>query len=109
MKKLTALIAGLATAFASFAALANSTMDVLLGGAELEISSSEGSYTVQFSDDGSYTTSLGYGGTWSLDGDELCFERDSGEAGCSDLPEGMDVGDSWDGDVAGTAVTFTIV
>ncbi|MEL6364940.1 MAG: hypothetical protein AAFR11_08875 [Pseudomonadota bacterium] len=109
MKKVLAFIAAAGTAFASFAALANSTMDVLLGGAELEIASSEGSYTVQFSDDGTYTTSLGYGGTWSLDGDELCFERDSGESGCSDLPEGMDVGDSWDGDVAGTSVTFTIV
>lgn len=109
MKKLIAIIAAAGTALASFAAFANSTMDVLTGGAELEISSDGGSYTVQFDADGTYTTSAGWSGSWELQGDELCFERTTGESGCSVLPEGKTAGDSWEGDVAGTAVTFTII
>jgi len=107
MKKVFAVLAGSALAFG--AALANDTMDVLTGGATLQIETDQGSYTVEFSDDGSYTTSLGYGGTWTNDGEEVCFERDTGESGCGPLPDGMGVGDSWDGDVAGTAATFTIL
>ena len=107
MKKL--LAAAFGAAFALGTAFANSTMDVLTGGAELEISGAEGSYTASFDADGTYTTSIGTEGTWELDGDELCFERSTGETGCSELPEGMGVGDSWDGEVQGQSVTFTIV
>ena len=69
MKKL--LAAAFGAAFALGTAFANSTMDVLTGGAELEISGAEGSYTASFDADGTYTTSVGTEGTWELDGEEL--------------------------------------
>lgn len=114
MKRITklaaALVAAIVCAFAALPALASDTMDLLTsGGAVLQVSSDEGSYTTTFNADGTYTTSAGYDGVWSLDGDQLCFKRSTGESGCARVPDGLGVGDSWDGEVTGTAVTFTIV
>lgn len=76
----------------------------------LQVDTGEIQYTTYFEADGTYTTSIGISGTWSLDGDQFCVERESGEANCQPLMEGLSVGDSWTGQNAdGSEVTFTLV
>ncbi len=76
----------------------------------LEVSGPEGAYTVFFEADGSYTTNVGIAGSWHVDGDQFCVERDSGAANCQPLMADLAVGDSWTGQNAnGDEVTFTLI
>ncbi|WP_291844157.1 hypothetical protein [Maricaulis sp.] len=92
------------------AALQASPVDTLVANA-LEVSTAQGSYITYFEADGTYTTNAGIAGTWWVDGNELCFQRSTGEGGCAPLGDAEDVGASWTGVNAATGqtVTYTIV
>jgi len=91
-------------------ALQASPVDTLVANA-LEVSTTQGSYITYFDADGTYTTNIGISGTWWVNGNELCFERSTGEGGCAPLGEAEAVGASWSGVNAATGetVTYTIV
>lgn len=77
----------------------------------LEVSTAAGSYITYFEADGTYTTSVGIEGTWSIEGEEICVERSTGEAGCVPMMDGLELGSTWEGENAATGetVTYTIV
>ncbi len=67
-------------------------------------------YTVMLEADGTYSSDVGISGTWEVQGDELCTSRATGETNCQPIQEGLELGDSWEGEnTAGETVTFTIV
>ena len=88
---------------------ANDTMDAMIG-AEVTYSYSDGTVvTAYYSADGTYSTDSVGGGSWTIDGDELCIETDAGQSGCTQLEAGKGAGDSWEGlDAFGAPVTITI-
>jgi Tol biopolymer transport system component len=109
-------IAICAAAFAAAASvapvLANDTMDVLLGGQQLQVTTSTGATVmITFAANGTYTTSTGSSGTWTLTGDQLCTVRAADNvSSCGALPSGKALGDSWvttDGN--GATVTASII
>lgn len=79
-------------------ALANDTMDRLVAGATLRITTASGSVVdITFTSAGEYQTSSGSSGTWAMDGDELCTRRAADNIlSCGQLPSGKHVGDSWE-------------
>lgn len=98
-----------AVAALSGTAFANDTMDAMLGASVVYAYADGTVVTATYSDDGTYTTDSAGGGTWTLEGDELCITTDSGAAGCTMLEAGHAVGDSWQGvDAFGNAVTISI-
>jgi hypothetical protein len=93
-------------------AMANDTMDVLLGGQQLQVTTSTGATVmITFAANGTYTTSTGSSGTWTLTGDQLCTVRAADNvSSCGALPSGKALGDSWvttDGN--GATVTASII
>lgn len=101
---------------ASFAipasALANDTMDTLIAGATLRITTASGAVVdITFTSDGEYQATSGSSGTWTMEGDELCTRRSADNIlSCGQLPSGKQVGDSWE-TTSGTGqpVTASIV
>ncbi len=101
----------LSTMIASFMiAAANPAVDALTENA-LQVDTGTVTYIVFFEADGSYTTSIGSGGTWSINDDgEFCVSSAAGNDNCQPLMDGLSVGDSWDGEnAAGEPVTFTLI
>ncbi len=98
------------TTLAAAVLLQASAADILVENA-LHISTSQGEYTTYFNADGTYTTSIGIGGSWWLEGSDLCVQRSTGEGGCQPLQEGLSLGDSWQAEnpTIGETVTYTIV
>lgn len=91
------------------AALANDTMDAMIGASVVYTYQDGSSVTAQFFSNGTYTTDSAGGGSWTIDGDELCITTDNGDSGCTTLAPGHSVGDSWEGvDAFGNPVTITI-
>ncbi|MCC5995757.1 MAG: hypothetical protein JJU18_05235 [Oceanicaulis sp.] len=91
-------------------ASANPAVDALTENA-LQVDTGTLTYIVFFEADGTYTTSVGSGGTWEINEDgEFCVSSAVGDANCQPLMDGMSVGDSWEGEnAAGEPVTFTLV
>jgi len=92
--------------------IANDTMDVLVGGEKLKITTTSGATVlITFAANGTYTTSSGSSGAWTINGDQLCTVRAADNASsCGALPSGKVLGDSWattDGN--GNQVTASIV
>ncbi|MCH8489660.1 MAG: hypothetical protein LAT81_06975 [Oceanicaulis sp.] len=89
---------------------ANPAVDALTENA-LQVDTGSVTYIVFFEADGSYTTSMGSGGTWTINEDgEFCVSSATGDDNCQPLMDGMSVGDSWDGEnAAGDPVTFTLI
>lgn len=95
---------GLATA-----ALANDTMDAMIGASVVYTYDNGTTVTAQFAKDGTYTTDSIGGGTWSINGDELCIQTADGKSGCTALASGKGRGDTWRGvDAFGNPVTISI-
>jgi hypothetical protein len=93
-------------------AVANNTMDVLLQGRQLQVTSASGvTFTVTFSSNGQYQTSTGSSGAWTMTDDSLCTTRVGATTpNCGQLPAGKVLGDSWQTtDGNGNAVTASIV
>ena len=93
-------------------AFANDTLDVLTADNRLEISNASGVLmVVTFNSDGTYSTSSGSSGTWTVDDDMLCTVRASdGASSCGSFPDGKTVGDSWTTqDASGADVTVKIL
>ena len=87
-------------------------MDVLLAGNDLQLEYSSGAaVTISFASDGTYATSTGSSGTWTLDGEQLCTVRDADSvAACGVLASGKALGDSWSStDASGIQVTASVV
>lgn len=90
-------------------ASANDTMDAMTGATVTYTYGDGTSVTAYYSEDGAYTTDVAGGGTWSIDGDQLCIETDGGDTGCTMLDSGYGPGDSWGGvDAFGNPVTISI-
>lgn len=101
----------LSTILASFMlAAASPAVDALTQNA-LQVDTGSVTYIVFFDADGTYTTSVGSGGTWEInDAGEFCVSSVAGDANCQPLMDGMEVGDSWEGqNAAGEPVTFTLI
>lgn len=98
------------TTLAVSAAMLQSGADILLDHG-LQVTTSAGSYTTYFNADGTYTSDVGIEGTWTVEGDEICVVRSTGESGCAPLQDGAGLGDSWEGVNAATGetVTYTVV
>ena len=91
------------------AAIANDTMDAMIGASVTYTYADGSSVTAYYAADGTYTTDSVGSGKWTMNGDELCIETDSGESGCTELEAGHGSGDSWDGvDAFGNDVTISI-
>lgn len=107
MKKL--IVASFAALGMISAALANDTMDAMIGNAVVYTYSGGTSVTAYYAASGTYTTDSAGGGTWSMNGDELCIKTDDGKSGCTTLASGKSKGDSWSGvDAFGNPVTISI-
>jgi hypothetical protein len=107
MKKLILAIA--ACAGFSGTALANDTMDAMIGLSVTYDYPDGASVSAAYSADGSYTTDSVGGGKWTMSGDELCITTDDGASGCTTLSPGKGSGDSWEAsDAFGNDVTITI-
>lgn len=108
MKKL--MIGGAAaSALWVSAALANDTMDEMIGAAVVYAYPGGATITAYYAADGSYSTDSAGSGTWSMSGDELCIKTSDGKSGCTTLASGKKKGDSWQGvDAFGNAVTISI-
>lgn len=91
-------------------ATASPAVDALTQNA-LQVDTGSVTYIVFFDADGSYTTSVGSGGTWEINDDgAFCVSSAAGDANCQPLMDGMAVGDSWEGqNTAGDPVTFTLI
>lgn len=90
----------------------NSTMAVLVAGAQLKITTaSGGSFRVNFNANGTYTASTGSSGSWTIDNETLCTLRaGQREPSCGTLPPGKTMGDSWQTTYANrVTVTASIV
>ena len=101
----------LSTLLAAFMlATASPAVDALTQNA-LQVDTGTVTYIVFFDADGSYTTSVVSGGTWEINDDgEFCVSSVAGDANCQPLMDGMEVGDSWEGqNAAGEPVTFTLI
>jgi hypothetical protein len=101
----------LSTILASFMlASASPAADALTENA-LQVDTGSVTYIVFFDADGTYTTSVGSGGTWEINEDgEFCVSSAAGNDNCQPLMDGLSVGDSWDGEnAAGDPVTFTLI
>lgn len=88
------------------------TMDVLLDGHDLELTYPNGaSVTISFETDGTYTTSSGSSGTWTLNGETLCTVRNAdGFNSCGTLSSNKVLGDVWvSTDGAGNEVTARVI
>jgi len=77
--------------------LANDTLALLSSGYQLQIVPATGeAFTVKFSPDGTYQTTLGSSGTWRVEGDMLCTVRASDKiSSCGVIPTGKKRGDAW--------------
>jgi hypothetical protein len=77
----------------------------------LQVDTGTVTYIVYFEADGTYATSMGSGGTWSInDAGEFCVASTAGNANCQPLMEDVAVGDTWQGEnAAGEPVTFTLI
>ncbi|MEL7313194.1 MAG: hypothetical protein AAFN07_16875 [Pseudomonadota bacterium] len=88
------------------------TMDVLLAGHDLNLTYPNGaSVTISFETDGTYTTSSGSSGTWTLNGETLCTVRNAdGFNSCGTLASNKALGDVWvSTDGAGNEVTARVI
>ena len=90
LKSTIAGIAAISVCFATTTAAANDTMDVLVTGKQLQVTTAAGaSFTVSFNANGQYTTSTGSSGTWTMNGDVLCTLKTGASAeSCGELPSG---------------------
>ncbi|MEO0366248.1 MAG: hypothetical protein AAF265_12195 [Pseudomonadota bacterium] len=89
-----------------------STMDVLLDGHDLELTYPNGaSVTISFEADGTYATSSGSSGSWTLNGETLCTVRNAdGFNSCGTLASNKALGDVWVSvDGAGNEVTARVI
>jgi hypothetical protein len=112
LRKSLFVVAALSSAFTVNPAYANDTMDVLLAGKQLKVTTASGaSFTVAFNANGQYQTSAGATGTWTLDGDALCTTRTGLDvSNCGKLPSGKVLGDAWTTtDANGNTITVSIV
>lgn len=76
----------------------------------LQVQTDTITYTVMLNADGTYSSDVGISGTWEVQGDQLCTSRATGETNCQPIQEGLNLGDSWEGEnTTGDRVTFTIV
>ena len=108
MKKLLTVAASVITL--AGAAFANDTMDAMIG-AKVTYTYADGTIvTATYKADGTYSTDSVGGGKWTIDGNELCIETDSGDKGCTTLEPGRKVGDAWQAkDAFGNDVTIAII
>ena len=107
MKKTVSLI--FAIALAAAPALANDTMDAMIGAEVTYVYADGATVKARYAADGSYTTDVAGGGTWTIDGDTLCIKTEAGEEGCTMLAAGKGAGDTWRGkDAFGNDVAITI-
>jgi hypothetical protein len=91
------------------AALANDTMDAMIGSSVVYSYAGGATITAYYAADGSYTTDSAGAGTWTMNGDELCIKTDDGKSGCTTLASGKSKGDTWQGvDAFGNPVTISI-
>ena len=104
MKKLIgAAVLAAATIFAG-AALANDTLEAAFGNT-VTVVAPDGTLLASYyiSADGtfSFTTAEGsFNGSWreDVDANQICLTVEGGEEACSDLVDGIGVGDSWTAD-----------
>lgn len=92
------------------AALANDTMDAMIG-ATVAYTYGDGTVvSAIYAADGTYKIVGGEGhGTWTTNGDEICVETNDGQTGCTTLEPGHGAGDTWDGiDGFGAEVSISI-
>ena len=91
-------------------ATANPAAEALTQNA-LQVDTGSVTYIVFFDADGTYTTSVGSGGTWEInEAGEFCVSSAAGNANCQPLMEDVAVGDTWEGqNAAGDPVTFTLI
>ena len=111
MKKMVSQIVAFSIAAAGAVApvLANDTMDAMIGAAVTYSYADGTTVKATYAADGSYTTDVAGGGTWTIDGDKLCIRTEAGDEGCTTLAAGKGAGDSWQGkDAFGNDVTITI-
>ena len=110
MNKFLILLSGLALGFAiALPALANDTMDAMVANGATYSYADGTVISATYNADGTYTTDSVGGGSWTIDGEELCITTDGGDSGCTVLESGHGAGDSWEGtDAFGTPVTITI-
>ncbi len=107
MKKTVSLI--FALALAAGGASANDTMEAMVGATVTYAYADGSAVKATYAEDGSYTTDVAGGGTWTIDGDRLCIKTEAGDEGCTTLADGKGVGDSWQGkDAFGNDVTISI-
>lgn len=109
-RTIAALVCALAVGVAP--AAANDTMDVLLQGHQLQVTSASGAiFTVTFSSNGQYQASTGSSGSWTMTDNSLCTTRVGATTpNCGLLPAGKVLGDSWQTtDGNGNAVTASII
>ena len=110
MKTLSALISTLALSLSiALPAFANDTMDAMITNGATYTYADGTVIAATYNSDGTYTTDSVGGGSWTINGDELCITTDAGDNGCTTLEPGHGAGDSWEGtDAFGNPVTITI-
>ena len=107
MKTLLTAVVGAALLTAS--ALANDTMDAMIGQSVTYTYADGSAVVAYYAADGTYTTDSVGSGTWTMEGDELCITTASGDQGCTELEAGHGSGDTWDAvDTFGNPVTISI-
>lgn len=90
-------------------ALANDTMDAMIGKTVVYAYDDGTVVKAKYAADGTYETDVAGGGTWSVDGDTLCITTAGGESGCTALAGGHGPGDNWKGtDAFGNPVSISI-
>lgn len=115
MKKIIGAAALATTTIFAGAALANDTLDASFGNSVV-VAAEDGTVlaTYYMHEGNTYemaTAEGTIGGSWHLtDEGQICLTPTGGEEACSDLVDGMGVGDTWEGEGAdGSAITLTIV
>lgn len=104
-----ALSGGAAAMILATAALANDTMDAMIGSAVVYSYAGGATITAYYAANGKYSTDSAGSGSWSMSGDELCIKTDDGKSGCTTLAPGKGKGDTWQGvDAFGNPVTISI-
>jgi len=113
MKKVIGAVA-LSTVMFAGAALANDTLEATFGNTVngvLADGTQVASYHVNADNTVSITSAEGtVDGTWRTENNQICLTLGDAPEACSDLVDGLGVGDSWTAPTAdGVEVTYTIV
>ncbi len=110
MKRMTPFAFALASMVLVTLNTASADISILYGNS-IAMKNAETEFSAYFNKDGSYSSSKGDTGSWTLEGDQLCVLLDGADASrCGPAPLDKAIGDSWSmTDQNGESITATLV